>query len=292
MPPRKKDSPFKEKDICVMAAGAIFVETSLSTANLWQQEYPNDDFWSNSILEKHIDHKGEDFDKDRTGRYDKLLTGIVSESDVLSDISTKLKTNAVYKWRNLPLWGLLSGNTDKREYIHCALQMIEGDIRQYIWEDYPSNNSTSILSRREISPDSIKKIAKFKSFDALLTLTALAIEANERWVLETQYLCAYHLRKIFAHVVCNTPHLFIRWPLLMENYRNMVWSQPFARPADPKWFNPDLDVLELEIMKQEKISRNNDVQLPPIQLIHKPHKKDLSSFELLFKSKNKTRKVT
>jgi len=253
-----KDSPFYEKNIRILAGSAIFVEVALTAGGLWRD----------TDLDDFINDKNG-YEKDNySGLYRKMLQGTITENHVCRRVQKTLNGGELKFWRDLPYWGLLRSNGTYGTHIDKTLKSIQSRVRHHIWSIPFDKGEHKYSSRAYTSLDSIKAISKYKNLDALLTLTAWARESREQNILVPSYQCAQYTRKIFAYTVCHTPHLFIRWPLLVEQYKNQIWSY-LDTDMSENWLEINLNNLIDEIHTEEKKARKEGIKLPPLQLVRR-----------------------
>jgi hypothetical protein len=180
-----------------------------------------------------------------------------------------------YAWRNLAYWGLLNSDQPGSTYVGKALRHVNSGLKRYIWIDPPEKPAENPSSRFDLTLDLIEAVAEHKNFHALLTLTAWAREAIDMKIHRQHYHCARYSRKIFAHAVCTTPHLFIRWPLLAERYRDLIWTPPISDVSVP-WFTIKWEELLEEIEREEELAREKNLPLPPKDLFEELNGKYLA----------------
>ena len=112
------------------------------------------------------------------------------------------------------------------------------------------------------------------NFDAFFSLCAYARVPTGRFGFACDSEAAFSSRKIFCHVVCNTPQLFIRWPLLIQRYSELVWTSHDEDYHSSSSISDNKTLLN-ELLKHEKIARHNGIQLPPKQLVRRINKEEL-----------------
>ena len=249
MPPYPNSSPLKDINIRKLVGSALYVEIALST----------DMEWRTSVIEKLID---QDRYEEPMGRYRKMLYGIIPSNKICKRIQKKLQCGDLIKWRNHPYWCLLCDSQSGHVYIEKALFTVKRSMRGYIWSEPDVVDAKDRSTRIEPTLEVVKGVAAFKNLYALITLTAWAREAREHHFLRPNYQCALYSRKIFAHVICNTPHLFVRWPLLAKYYKNFIWSFPDSKASEP-WFDMEWNELIDEIELEEEKARSKRIKLPP-----------------------------
>ena len=87
MPPYPKTSPLKDINIRKMVGSALYVEIALSA----------DMEWRTSVIEKLID---QDHYEESTGRYRKMLYGVIPSDKACKRIQKKLQCGDLIKWKN------------------------------------------------------------------------------------------------------------------------------------------------------------------------------------------------
>ena len=257
-------SQFRYKYLRKLCGSAIYAELAIACGGVWNR----------TELENLIDGKqyGE-----YTGRYRKMCNGTIPYETNCKNIQNQLEVNqnhkcSIIKWRELPLWRLLSFLQPDTEDIKYTLLTIKGETRNYIWDVFPEEEQFKYLfSRKPYSKNYFESVAQLNNFEALLTLTAWAREARGFKDYSSHKYCAKYSRKIFAHAVCNTPQLFIRWPILYQYYIEPIWSL---------YSNTDLKELKIsevqdEIYEEEKTARLKGVQLPPKKVFREINKSDI-----------------
>ena len=256
--PYPNTSPFKDDSVRVIAGSACYVETAISAG----QE------WDTNKLELRIDNRGLG---DRTNKYRNMHEGSIPNRITCKKIPDQLGAGNITTWRNHPLWALLCSHIKEDKHIDTALKSITSGIRRYIWVDPPEKGEENTSDRFDSSLDLIEVIAPHNNLDALIILSAWAKEARKINIHKTHYQCAQHTYDIFPKVVCSRPHLFIRWPLLLEKYIETVWKPNNTNNSKP-WFKVELNTLICNIKKQEKIARRQQIGLPPEKVMNRINK--------------------
>jgi len=249
-------------------AGTIYVETAITAGMEWDV----------GELERLID--GREYG-DRTNRYRKMYEGTLSLNKTCRRIQKKLGGGHLCEWKNHAYWGLLCSAKSGPEYTERALKTVKGGVQQYIWTHQREKGFEYYSARIDTTMDVVKAVAKYHNFDALLTLTAWAREAREHNILRPNYQSASYSRKVFARAVCNTPQLFIRWPLLAYYYKHLIWSFPVTKVSEP-WFLMEWDELPGEMEIEEKNARQRGIKLPPKEIFDLVNK----NTDLLLRHKN------
>jgi len=267
MPSYSPNDPLKNFKIRQAVAGAVYTEIAITAGLQWE---------GLSISKPDKEQRKKNPDAERKGDYSGQFKRTRDEGSVPKPESCKyiqkiLKGGNILKWRNHPLWPLLCNHLTNTEYIHEALKSIESRIRFTIWDIPYDVGDKKFSPRSEISLDAIKSVSEFKNFDSLLTLTAWAKECRNGNILRPNYQCTQHLYDIFPQVICKTPHLFIRWPLLLEIYNESIWSPPPSEVSIP-WLVVNLPELAQEIKNEEKIARKLGIKLPPSNIVSRINK--------------------
>ncbi|WP_428634733.1 hypothetical protein [Sedimenticola sp.] len=212
--PYRKRSPLKDKVIRNMVTAACYVEIALAAGGEWSSEK----------LEMII--LGEDY-KGYTGRYQRLFRGVVPNNQSVSFAKLRLQIKCdLLEWRDHPFWKLLSNRSLTHSDIETALMTVTSNVKHYVWVPCRNNENTTSIRRIRPLPDreSIKKIAKYRNFDALLTLVALAREGRDSGMLQEYGMSASESLKIFPDVIARCPHLYIRWKSLAKRLNALIWN--------------------------------------------------------------------
>ena len=262
MAPYPKSSHLKDTEIRRMVGSAIFVELCLSKRNSWDGIKIND---SNAINEQDIG--------DFSGQHRKMLHGVIPSECKCNNLRKRLDIRNPIYWRNHPYWKLLCNELSLKD-IGVSLRSIQGRVQQLIDNKYPEANPEDWRIKALNDEYTLRKIAKYSNFKALTILTAMAQESKTLYTSSPLPLGAYYTRQIFAHAVCNTPQLFVRWPLLALRYKTSIWSFPENREGN-LWFSLKWDSLLEEINGAEFIARKKGIQLPPKHLMRRINKTQL-----------------
>jgi len=262
MPRYSENDPLINTKIRQAVAGAIYVEIAITAGMKWEGV---------DISKPDEEKRKQNPDQKREGDYSGKFKRIRDDGNVPALSSCKyiqksLKGGNIVKWRSHPIWPLLCNHLTNAEYINKALKTIESRVRLSIWDIPYDLGDKKFSPRSEISPVAIKDVSEFRNFDALLTLTAWAKESRNGNILKSSWQCAEHLYNIFPQAICNTPHLFIRWPLLIEIYNESIWSQ-LESEVSYKWVKVDLSLLAQEIKKEEILARKRGIKLPPPHIV-------------------------
>ena len=232
-----------------MVGSAIYVETAISAKLTWNM----------SALEAQVE--GEDRGE-LTGRFRRMCHGTIPTIRSCREIQKKLKCGHLAWWRNFPYWALLSTTQSGPGYIENALREVEGPVKRCVWVNPPETGFPNQWLRYETSVDMVKSVAEYENVEALIILTAWAREARAHNHLRPSFQSALRTRQIFAKVVCHSPHLFIRWPLLAEKYRLLIWSTPDIDYSGP-WFDMHWKDLPKEMENEARKATQHGVKLPP-----------------------------
>lgn len=197
--------------------------------------------------------------------------GQVPDPDSCRHIQKTLKGGNVLKWRNHPYWPLLCNHLADPSHIQDALKCIHSKVRHSIWSIPFDTGDKRFSPRSEISSESLEDVSRFCNFDALLTLTAWAKECKNGNIHRPAWQCARTLYDVFPQAICNTPHLFIRWPLLVEIYNESLWAFPESE-VSIAWLQIDLPQLAQEIRHEETLARKRGVKLPPPNIVSRLNK--------------------
>lgn len=208
---------------------------------------------------------------------EKMIKGTLPENDTCLKIQGLLNCNSLTYWKNHPFWPLLSKHHFEPKFVQLALESVKGDIQRYVWNIWPEEDEDFKSPRKETSLDLIKTVASFENISALIVLTAWAREARYSNILRPNYQASLYCRKIFARVICRTPHLFIRWPTLALRYKSLIWSFPESDVSVP-WMKNRWEELYDEILEEEKLARGSEVNLPPKREFRRINKSELSSY--------------
>lgn len=212
--PYPKDSPLKDKIIRKMVTAACYVEIAISAGGEWNSEK----------LEMMI--LGEDY-KGYTGRYQRLFRGVVPNNQSVSYTKLRLQNKCdLQEWRDHPYWKLLSNRSLTHSDIETALMTVTSNVKHYVWMPCRKSENAPSIHRIRPLPDreSIKKIAKYRNFDALLTLIAYAREGRDSGFLQEYGMTAGESLKIFPYAIARTPHLYIRWKPLAKRLNALIWN--------------------------------------------------------------------
>lgn len=262
MPKYKKGSHWNNISLRQLAGAACYVETAIK-ARVWD--------WDR--LELMIDQR--DYGE-RTGKYRKWVEGTLPRISSCRKVQNVLKCRYVERWRNQPYWRLFCSDQCRPENIDLALQSIQGDMQRYIWSIWPEKGETFRSVRSVTGLENIKAVAEYNNFNALVALTAWAREAHDLNILKSAYQASFYSRNIFARAVCNSPHLFIRWPLLAEMYKNLIWS-PLIDGVSIPWMHDKWDELQEEMATEERKARQRGVKLPPKRIFEQINYIDLAT---------------
>lgn len=261
MPPHKNESHWKDENVKKLAGAATFTDLCIHAET-----------WTDSELEDLID---PDLAAS-TGKYRKMRNGTRPDDYTIGYIEDALRGKPVKikEWRDHAYWPLLCSNHSGSKYIFNALRSIGDDLKQYIWSEWDPGEDYQ-CTRKSFDLDNIKRVAENKNFDALVILTAWAREAREQNIYEYNLRCAQYSKNVFADVVCSTPQLFIRWPLLLLQYANVIWRPPETEISE-FWFKPNLPTLVNNILNIENEARAKGILLPPKHLVRQLNKNELN----------------
>jgi hypothetical protein len=251
---RYAKSSFKSDGIVrTLAGSACFAEVAVAAEK-----------WDDCALELLID---PDRWAGYTGIYRKMPKGTLPSDMVCRRVKEVLPNCNIQKWRDHPFWGLLRGPGFNLADVEHALRSIRSDpVRRSVWGNPPDRNQRNSFSRLVPELALIKDIFNCKQFDALIALTAWARETRALKQHSPAFQSAFFTKAIFAEVVCHTPHLFIRWPLLAEQYKQWIWSSP-ASDTSEAWFDMDWEYLLFEISVEEQKARQRGIKLPPHEIV-------------------------
>ncbi len=260
MSPYPKDSPLKDKYIRVLAGSACYAVIAIAN-----REWDPDSLEDKLDLELQIEGS--------TGRYRKMLKGVLPEPPSCRRIQKEQKGGDILLWRNHAYWILLVHAQIGIADIENALRVVDGGMRRHIWAYSDDSERDSRPMRFDTNLKLIRAVAGYENFQSLVTLTAWAREARDQLKIKSSTQCAYYARSIFAKAVCSTPQLFIRWPLLAHRYKNLVWSFP-GKQVNVPWLDMKLEDLENEMESEEKKARNRGIKLPPKEVFLEINKKN------------------
>jgi len=242
-----------------MVASACYVEIAIASKAEWNP----------ITLEELIDNR---YPGRFTGKYRKMIEGTVPNNKTCIDINEKLsdKTNVIH-WRDKPFWSLLHTSITGEQYINKYEYLIsrnwpgmEYHLSKVTNSEFMSQNTDRYWE--EINYDEMLDMEELIElgiiFEIFSGYTAWAREARERNLLQPMYHNSIITRKLFAKAICNTPHLYIRWPLLAKYYNKLIWTAPPTRTNIP-WYDIKYNELEDEIIIEEKLARKRTVNLPP-----------------------------
>lgn len=241
-----------------MVAAACYVEIALAA----------DGEWDPDELEVLIDGKGY---ANRTGRYRRLFRAIVPIDKSALFVKLRVQNKCdLLKWRDHPFWKLLSTRSLTHSDIERALMTVTSNVKHYVWVPYRTNENATSIRRVRPLPDreSIKKIAKYRNFDALLTLVAFAREGRDSGMLQEYGMSAGESLKIFPDVIARSPHLYIRWKPLAKRLNALIWNpkQNFDVELKREF---SLPLLDKKIEKLVDQARNRGTCFPPKELMER-----------------------
>lgn len=260
-----KNCTFVDKDVRILAGSAMFTEIALRASGEWRS----------NKLEKLIEEQLASENDINTGRYRKMREGYISNDHSCKRIRKALGSGRLKYWRDLPLWGLLSNCGYYNESIDRTLKSIHSRSRiyKYVWELSTENTKNQSPTLANL-PQTVRiKVADYRNLDTLLILTAWAKETREQNHINESSIYGHVIIRIFAYTVCRVPHLFIRWPLLVDLYRQRIWSFWRDNMSEP-WHEVPSNHLIDEIYEEEKAARMQGIKLPPphlVRLINKPY---------------------
>ena len=197
-----------------MVTAACYVEIALTAGGEWDPDQ----------LEVLIDEKGY---ASHTGRYRRLFRGIVPSDQSALFVRLRLQNSCdLIKWRDHAFWKLLSNRPLTHSDIKMALMTVTSNVKHYVW--LPCRNNEKATSIRRIRPlpdrESIKKIAKYRNFDALLILIAYAREGRDSGFMQEYGMTTSESLKIFPYAIARTPHLYICWKPLAKRLNALIWN--------------------------------------------------------------------
>lgn len=256
-----KDSPFIDTEIRPLAGSAVFAEAAICAGNVWDP----------GALEELIHMRSSS--STRTNIFRKMYSRSVPEESTcklidrsLTQVSNPQIQCNTLSWRNHPIWPLLQSREPDKVSIDTALRSVKSDINNYIWLDPECTESSVTSQRYPIDIDLIQRISKEKNLESLITLTACAREARSNKNLLASSQCAHYLKDVFPRAICSTPHLYIRWPSLLEIYRQRIWTVPESTSSTP-WIPIDFESLITEIECESRIALEKGVPLPPTKTL-------------------------
>lgn len=239
-----------------MVTAACYVEIALAA----------DGEWDPDELEVVIDGKGY---ANRTGRYRRLFRAIVPIDESALFVKLRLQNRCdLLKWRDHPFWKLLSTRSLTHSDIETALMTVSSNVKHYVWVPYRNNGNAPNIRRIRQLPDreSIKKIAKYRNFDALITLVALAREGRDTGMLQEYGMSAGESLKIFPYAIARTPHLYIRWKPLAKRLNALTWNPKRSFDVELKR-EFSLPLLDKKIEGLVDQARDRGIRFPPKELM-------------------------
>jgi len=259
----RKGSHFRDFYIREIIGSSIVADISVSL----------DGIWNRTELENIIDKREH---PSYTGTYRHMYNGRLPYNKKCKEIHDKLKKNENSKntlaiWKNHPFWRLLYILKPTFDEINNALLCVDKKLHTYLWDNPTGNIEWDfIFQRKHLTSEDIESIAQYENFDALIMLTALSREAHIRNDESIHYHCVLQTRKIFARVICNTPQLYIRWPVLLQFYIEPIWFLESGK----HYKILDISGLEEEIREEEKLAISKGVLLPPKNEFRNINKKE------------------
>jgi hypothetical protein len=145
---------------------------------------------------------------------------------------------------------------------------VTSNVKHYIWMPFRTSGNATSTRRVRPHPDreSINRIAKYRNFDALLTLIAIAREGRDSGKLQDYGMSAGESLKIFPHTIARTPHLYIRWKPLAKRLNSLIWNPKRNFDVELK-HKFSLPLLNEEIEELVEKARNRGSCHPPKELM-------------------------
>lgn len=131
--------------------------------------------------------------------------------------------------------------------VYQALDMLEGEIRDYLWRPpvhLEAGTGSDLLEISEKDLDEMLTSSAFNDLDWALKLTVMAALAKlSQWRGNPDVwrrTCRW-TRDNFVHAVAITPQLLVGWMWLLELFESQIWSafRPHARLVD--FFDGSID---------------------------------------------------
>lgn len=248
--PYANGSPLKDVSIRKMIVLTCYAEIALAANE-----------WSPYRLERNIDSAKSATKKQR---YWRLLRGIVPQVGTVKEYERKLGDHCqILKWRDHPFWKLLKTKDLTHNDIYIALNSVRSNVYHHIWHDPPMRDRwpNHRLVREKVDKQLIQHIAKYKNFDALLTLLAFAREGRDSGMGPQFATAALHSLEIFPYVVTRHPQLYICWKLLAARLIKLIWKPNPVFTKDIS-FNVSVASLGKKIRPLAIDARDRGIQLP------------------------------
>lgn len=131
--------------------------------------------------------------------------------------------------------------------VHQALDMLEGEVRDYLWRPpvkLEARTGTDLLEISEKALEELESSLAFKDLDWALKLTVMAALAKlSQWRGNPEVwrkTCRW-TRENFVHAVAVTPQLLVGWKGLLAAFESQIWSafRPYAHLID--FFDGSID---------------------------------------------------
>lgn len=258
MPAYPKDSPFHDRLIRQIVGSACFAEIALANGGLW----------SPAGLEEELDGRSPG---EQTGRYSRMTRGVLPSRETLEELQERLGNSCqVLKLYYHPFWKLLCMQPPTQQEIERALLSITCNVRHRIWL-YPPDKEDPMavrIPRPELTVEKTEQIAKYRNFDALVALIALAREARIRGTLQTYFRNARMSLEIFPYVVTRHPELHICWYPLASRLTNLIWKPQLVFSPDMQ-LKTSLSELKKQIGPLARAARRKGIPLPPQQILRR-----------------------
>jgi hypothetical protein len=245
---------------------ALFVDLALATGEPWtvyKQEQAVSARLPPEPLNDASAENGKRFDPASMLKH--MLRCRVPDGPNLEKLSAAFPNSRLTCWRNHRYWQLLRYGAVDGQTIESALKALPAQHQALV---FFRGTRIPLASRFYAAHLNIDRFCELKDFDALVAVTALARDTRAPNEDNAEACWAAHVaRKIFPHVVANTPQLFIRWRHLAIRYERLFWTgnetAHLKRPSGQK-------DLEDQVLKCAALARSNGVRLPPDSMVKKP----------------------
>lgn len=171
------------------------------------------------------------------------------------------------RWRDHPLWSLLTCAV-RADAVNAALDRLHGRYRRSVFDDDIVTPGW-IHPRSDLHVDDARRLRKLGGMQGMLTLVALAREAQYVRNVLRRFWTACESRCLFPKWVATTPALYLRWRLLAMVMMERVWVCPM-RAGSVRWFHPRLSELDAEVARVARRSRRRGLRLPPEATVETP----------------------
>lgn len=206
-----KNSPFFSKKIRILAGSACYADLAVASGCIWDP----------CELEHLFDGNCEGF----SGKYRKMPTGVVPKTETCEHIQGIEENANLFYWRDLPLWILLSEHLIGTEQYNRLLDDAwDPEDEKHLLSNHAFLNHEGEIFREHTWYGLADiKDRNFASIESLILHTARLRRAIDNDLLPL--VCRYSVATLYIldKLIYKTPQLYIRWPLLVEIYRNDLW---------------------------------------------------------------------